>query len=798
MASQQRQSRSGLSTFLDDVVFAFKRLRHSPGFALVAIVTVMLTVGANTAILSVADAVLFRPLPYADPEQVAVIQMMSRKDGKQYTMTPYPFLQALNDACPSVSEVGLLEAGPSLTLDKPDGPQRMPTMEASPNYFQILGVRPAAGRLFGPQDAGGEGRTAVLTFPAWQQLFGGDPSIAGRSITLASTTLDIVGVLPRDFVFPSLFAGRASVVVVRKPLDGQEKGGTFHAVVRVARGATFDRAQAEVDAATAPVAAALAGRQDSVPFLNPARSILYPVGQPVMRYLLAASGLILLLGCANLANLMIVRGRRRLKETAVRLALGASRVRLIRPVVFEALIVGAVGAGLAVLATALLFDVLIKQVPTVAYGRAPVGVSTRVVMISMAMGIMASLMFSLAPAWRSAGTDVLSLIQRRGTGSRRGSWLGRPMVATQVAIAVAIVFGAAIAARAFVEVARVDVGFDAGDVALVSIAAPRAETSQQDFFVRTIQTLRTIPDVRSISAVGSLPFSRQAPDESAQLEGSDKRVAGIVHALPGYTETVGIPLKRGRTFTWDDLRSDPDVALVSEAAARVMFGDADPLNGVFTNGRNRRLRVIGVVGDVRPSYSEPVRPQAYVIPGAAARGLYVVARLRDHRAAALADMKTALRSLNPGSIPTVEWWADQIAADPAYHDPKFQTIVFVALASLALGLTALGIFSVVAYLVSARTREMGVRLAIGAAPHSLVTLVVRQSLLPVAVGVAAGLVLVKWGGRLAEAQFFKVNASDPLMLLAAVGTVVIASLLAAYLPARRATRINPTEVLRAD
>jgi len=798
MASRQHAFRSGLSTFLDDMAFAFRRLRHSPGFAVVGIVTVMLTVGANTAILSVADAVLFRPLPYADPGQVAVIQMMSKKDGKQYTMTPYPFLQALNDGCPSVGEVGLLEDGPSLVVDRPDGPTRLPAMEASPNYFQILGVQPAAGRMFGPQDSGGEGRTAVLSFSAWQQLYGGDPSIAGRSITLGTATLDIVGVLPRDFVFPSIFAGRASVVVLRKPLDGNEKGGTFHAVVRVARGATFERAQAEVDAATAPIAASLPGRQDSVPFLNPVRSILYPVGQPVMRYLLAASGLILLLGCANLANLLVVRGRRRLKETAVRLALGASRVRLIRPIVIEAVIVGAVGAGLAVLITAWTFDLLIKQVPTAAYGRAPVGVSTRVVVISMVMGLLASLLFSLVPAWRSARTDVLALIQRRGSRSRRGSWLGRPMVTAQVAIAVAIVFGAAIAVRAFVDIARVDVGFDSGNVVRVAVAAPRTETNQQNFFSRAIQTLSALPHVVSASAAGSLPFSRQAPDEAAQLEGSPKPVAGIVHALPGYTETVGIPLKRGRTFTWDDVRSDPDVALISEAAARLMFGDSDPLNGVFTNGRNRRLRVIGVVGDVRSSYSEPVRPLAYVMPGAAARSLSVVARVRDHRAATLADIKTALLTLGPALSPTVEWWSDQIATDPAYRDPKFQTIVFMALGTLALGLTALGIFSVVAYLVSARTREMGVRLAIGATPRSLVSLVIRQSLLPVGFGIAVGLGLAKWGGRLAEAQFFKVNASDPAMLAAAVATVLIASILAAYLPARRATRINPTDVLRAE
>lgn len=801
MEPRQNASRSGLMAFVDDAVFAVRRLRHSPGFAAVAIITVMLTVGANTAILSVADAVLFRPLPYADPGHIAIIQVMNKKNGRQYTMTPYTFLQAINDGCPSIGEVGLIEDGPSFTLSRPDGPLRVPAMEASPNYFQILGVQPAAGRLLGPQDTGGEGRTAVLTFSAWQQLYGADPSIVGRSVTLGPTTLDIVGVLPRDFLFPSLFAERASVVVLRKPVDGNEKGGTFHSIVRLAPGATFERAQAEVDAATASISATVSGFADSVPFLNPVKSILYPIGQPVMRYLLAASALILLLGCANLANLLLVRGRRRLKETAVRLALGASRVRLIRPIVIEALIVGAIGAGLALLVTALTFDLLIKEVPSAAYGRAPVGVSVRVVTISMAMGLVASLLFSLVPAWRLAGVDVLALIQRRRTNSRRRTLiggLGASMVGAQVAVAVAVVFGAAIAARSFVEIAKIDLGFQPRDVARIPVGPPQTDTNPQEFYARAMQVVAAVPGVSAASAVGSLPFSRSAPNEGAQIEGGTMMVAGIAYTLPGYVETVGIPLTRGRRLTWEDMRSDPDAVLVSESAARAMFGGDEPLNSIFTNGHGRRFHVVGVVGDVRPSYSEAARPQAYVTPPSTARGLYIVARLRDHRAAVLNDIKTALRTLNPAATPTVDWWTDQIVTDPAYKDPRFQTIVFTALASLALALTALGIFSVMSYVVSARTREMGVRLAIGASPHSLVSLVVRQSLLPVGVGIAAGLALTKWGSKLAEAQFFKVNASDPLMLVLAVATVVLASLLAAYLPARRATRINPTEVLKAE
>jgi putative ABC transport system permease protein len=271
-----------------------------------------------------------------------------------------------------------------------------------------------------------------------------------------------------------------------------------------------------------------------------------------------------------------------------------------------------------------------------------------------------------------------------------------------------------------------------------------------------------------------------------------------VHTLPGYFETVGIAPLRGRVLSWDDLRSESNVAVVNASAAKALFGDREPLGQAFEDSQRRRYTVVGVIADVRHAVADPLEPLTYVIPGLdSTRGLYVFAKTRARDARLLQSLKDDLRSIGTGT-PVVTWWEDQISMDNAYRNPRFQALVLGSLAALALGLTALGIFSVVAYLVAARTREMGVRLAIGASPGSLVGLMVKQTLVPVLAGLIGGLFLAKWGSGLAKAQLFEVDTSDPRMLALSAIVVVVAAVAAAYLPARRATRINPTEVLRAE
>jgi putative ABC transport system permease protein len=421
-------------------------------------------------------------------------------------------------------------------------------------------------------------------------------------------------------------------------------------------------------------------------------------------------------------------------------------------------------------------------------------------MFTLGLGLLACLLCSIVPAWRLTRLDAQALLQgnlQRGIG-RRGRF-GRSMISFQVALALVLVFGAVIAGRAFLSVLRVPLGFTPENVITIRVnPGGQIGPERQAFYIRAVERLAQRGDVISVGAAGSLPLDGSAPDEGARVAGSGEVAAGIVHVLPGYFEAINVPLVRGRLLNWDDVRGGASMAVISESAARRLFSGRDPIGASFTNGRDRQFIVAGVVADVRASMEREPLPATYVIPGQAARLLTLVVRARTRQEAALAAIRREISALAPGAPVTAEWWTNSISALTAYRNPRFQTLVLGAFAALALGLTALGIFGVVAFSVAARTHEMGVRLALGASPRSLVELMVKQTLAPVAGGVLIGLVATRWASRLAEAQLFQVETRDPATLGLTVLTVVAVALLAAYVPARRASRVDPMVVLRAE
>jgi hypothetical protein len=351
-------------------------------------------------------------------------------------------------------------------------------------------------------------------------------------------------------------------------------------------------------------------------------------------------------------------------------------------------------------------------------------------------------------------------------------------------------------------VLNVPLGFDPTGVVTISVRPEATGADVQAFYVRAIDTLQRRGDVTTAGAIGSMPLDSSAPDEGVHTVEGARTAAGIVHMLPGYFETVRVGLRRGRLLDWDDVRGASNAAVMSESAAAAVFPGQDPIGATFTNGRGRRFTVVGLVSDVRKSLDRDARepPPAYVIPGEAVRAMTIVARMRPGTRgdAVLADVKREIAPMVPGSTIAATWWADSVAAVSAYRNPRFQTIVLGGFAVLALVLTALGIFGVVAYLVAARTREMGIRVAVGATPRSLVMLTMRQTMLPVGIGVIAGLVATQWLGRFAEAQLFDVQTKDPVTLAGAALTVLVAALAAAYAPARRAARVDAIVALRAE
>ena len=796
-----------LETAMADCRYAVRQLRRSPVFAVTAIVTLTLCVGANTAVFSIADAVLFRPLPYDEPDGVQVLLMREAQTGTLFTLTPLEYLRVIAERHEGIREVGLIGSGPAIMFTNESGTERIGTVGVTANYFELLGVRAARGRLFHSGNVGQAGRTAVLTHASWRQRFGGDESIVGSAVPIGTETFDIVGVLPPDFIFtPRLPRSNVELVTVEDlwrddtaPAGLGGGGNTWYPIVRLQPDTTPERAQAEMDALLQPLTG-IGDTPSALPFMTDIRSQLYPTGRPIMALLLAASGLILLLGSANLANMLVARARQWELETGVRAALGAGRLRLVRPLLFETAIVGLISGILAIAATTSIFDALLAQVPQAAYGQARVGVDFRVGFLALLAGLSGGLLTGILVAWRSSRNEADVLI-RSGLPNARRRGPGRAMIAAQVGLSVLLVFGAVAASRTFLSVVNTELGFEPENVLVVSLFPPTDDgLTQQAFYSRVLEAVATDPDVISVGATGSLPMDGTLPDVSVFPAGSTERTLGLggIYAFPGYWETARIPLVRGRLLDWDDVQDGTGNALLNESAAERLFPGSEPIGQVLETSDGRPHTVVGVVSDLRTFLNRPLEPLAYVIPPSTARRLTVIVRARARQDRLQERIRREVGDLAAGTPVTARWWTDMIGNQRDYRTPRFQTIVLGSFGTLGLALTAVGIFAVVMFTVSSRKREFGIRLALGARPGALSVWMVREAMVPAGIGLAAGLAATIGLGRLAASGFLDILAPDLSLLILVFAIVTVTAVAAAYLPARRAGQTDPLIALRHE
>jgi predicted permease len=519
--------------------------------------------------------------------------------------------------------------------------------------------------------------------------------------------------------------------------------------------------------------------------------------------MLAGSLLLLLLGCANLANVLLARSQRRDRETGVRAALGATRVALLRPIFMEAVLLGAIGSLAALLVARIAFTQLIGSVPPEAYLGADVGVDGRVLAFTMVLGMVATIAFGVAPAWRASRLDARQLMQERTAGGSPKRRFGAPLVALQVAAALLLVFGASITGRAFMKLLREPIGFTPDNVLTVTIGGRTglpAGQALQEIVLRVMEDVGQEPGVAAVGATSSLPRIRPNAWAPVHRPGTQDIVASQVHAMPGYFEAARIPFVSGRSFTADEVRSGALVAVVSERAARALFPGQDASGAVFTDVHGRAVTVVGVVSDVRQFVARESEPLVYAPTPEAIRlgALNIIARVTARNAELAERVRQRVAALVPGAVVTTGWWDDRMNALAAYRNPRFQSMVLGAFAAIALGLTALGVFGVVSVMVSMRTKEIGIRMAVGSTPQRVVAEAIRRSLVPIVIGIGAGLVATRWLAQLAEAQLYQVEAGDPLVLGLTSVVVLLAGMAAAWIPSGRAGRIDPVVALRSE
>ncbi|MBV8858086.1 MAG: ABC transporter permease [Acidobacteria bacterium] len=814
-----------MRTLLQDLRFGVRTLGKSKGFTAVAVLTLALGIGANTAIFSVVNGLLLRPLPYADSERLAIIWTHSPgANVAQDWPSPGQF-SAVKAAATSFEDLALAQ-GQSLNLAGESGAERIGAVRTTSNMFALLGARPAVGRVFLPEeDAPGRPRTVVLSHGLWQRRFGSDPSAVGRALTLNGQSYEVVGVMPADFqlgyeVMPTVGAVQQADVLLPLPLsaEGMARQGdeNYNIVARLKPGATFERAQAELNLAARNLAQQFPENYpQSRAFSFSVRPLLEQVVgdvRPALLILLGAVAFVLLIACANVANLLLARAAVREKEMAVRTAIGAGRWRIVRQLLTESVALSFVGGALGLLVAFWGLDALRALSP----GNIPrlqnVALDGRVLLFTSAVTTLTGVLFGLAPALRGSRVNLGETLKEggRALAGGGGQRLRNALVVAEVALSLVLLVGAGLLIRSFMRVQQVEPGFDARGVASLRLSVGgtgyQGERSSE-FYRQLLERARALPGVESAGLVTILPLGGGIGWGGVTIEGyvpaggqdaiqADYRVAGM-----GYFETMRVPLKSGRYFDERDAKDSTPVAIIDESMARTYWRGADPVGRRLKTGGDDApwLTIVGVVGGVKQyALDTDSRVTVYLPHGQNPSGtMYLVARTSSDPDALAPALVREARAIEPNvAVFDVKTMEGRLSESLARR--RFAMLALGLFALVALLLAAVGIYGVMSYSVAQRTREIGVRVALGASRRDVLGLVLKRGMLLALVGIGAGLAGAFALTRLMASLLFGVSAADPVTYAAIALLLGTAALLACYVPARRATKVDPMVALRYE
>ena len=812
---------SAADSLWQDLRYAVRMLAKSPGFTAVAALTLALGIGANAAIFSLVNAVLLRPLPYANPGQLVDVSEAKPKAGVSGAGVSYPAFVELRDHSRVFTSVAGL-AGHALTLTGHGEPADVSTLAVTPEFFSLFGTKPLLGRALSPEDGErGAAPVVVLSEQLWRSRFGADPEIAGASITLDQRAYIVVGVMPGGFRTPFFNqADQVWIPLVQDPLFGgwmtrPPRAHWLPVIARLRSGVRPDQARAELETISAGLASQFPAEKGWQVAVEPLQQVIVGDVKEPLLVLLCAVGLLLLIACANIANLLLTRATSRSKEIAVRIALGASQRRIARQLLTESAILGLMGGATGVFLAWWSVSALTSLLPAGLTQLRSIRVDGSVVGFAFVLSLAASLVFGLAPVLHATRSDPqANLRDGSRAGDARGSQRARSfLAAAEVALAMVLLVGAGLLIRSFARLMSVSPGFETEQVVKAEISLPRFQYSRPDqwtaFSNELMTRLQAKPGMQD-SAIGvplpildnsiNLPFAI-AGNPPPQQGATD--TANYVATSPGYFHVMGISLIRGRLFSVDDSASTPPVALISEALAKRYFPGENPLGrqlifGFPPHGDVSR-EIVGVVADIHDvSIASSPGPMMYV-PFAQVPfwGGEVVVRSSLSATEIAAAIRTETHNIDK-DLPVTDIESFPEAVHASVAEPRFRTLLLGLFSAIALLLAATGIFGVISFSVSRRTREIGVRIALGATPASIRHLVIGESAKLVLFGLAAGIPAALILTHFLSALLFGVTPTDPLTFIGVALLLMLVALAAAYLPARRAIRIDPMVALRCE
>lgn len=810
--TREMWGRAWLRQFIQDLKYGLRTMRRGPGFTAVAVLTLALGIGANTAIFSVVNAVLLRPLAYRDPARLVTVLHEGWKP-----VAPANFLD-WREQSRSFESIAAAQSW-NLTMTGQGQPEQLNVLQTSAEMFHVLGVDAALGRTYtAGEDQPGREHVVVISHGFWQRRFGGSPDVVGRQVTLDGEPYTVVGVMPPDFQFAPFWATHAEAWL---PLNlGQRvtdrRGQSLRVFARLKSGVTQEQAQAEMETINKRLEEQYPRANEGLTVsVDPLHEKVVGKSRPALLVILGAVGFVLLIACANVANLTLAKAASRRKEIAVRIALGAGRWRVIRQLLTESLMLSLAGGGTGLLLAYWSNTALASLGPDTLPRVRTVGLDANVLLFTLGLSVLVGLLFGLAPALRSVKTDLIESLKDRARGSspdRRHERVRQLLVVGEIAVSLVLLVGGGLMMRSFLRLTSVEPGFDPRGVltATVPLSGPRYSTDEQRaaFFQQLTTKLSSLPGVKSASAINHIPLGGDVWTFGFTVEGRPapppaERPSAVYRVMrPEYFRTMGATLLKGRDFTERDDAFSPGVVIVNEALARRQWPGEEPLGKRITlNSEGTKQReVVGVVRDLKQGEwaSEP-KPEMYLphSQDASPRSMTLVIRASSDLSELGPEVRREVWAIDK-DLPVSQVTGMEDVVAESVGQQRFNTLLIGVFAATALILAAVGIYGVMSHTVAQRTHEIGVRMALGARGRDVLGMIIRQGLLLTLFGLALGLVGALALTRMMNSILYEVSATDPLVFGGVAAALTLSALLACYLPARRATKVDPIEALRYE
>jgi putative ABC transport system permease protein len=794
-----------------DLRYSIRTLRKTPVFAAAAILTLALGIGANTAIFSVVYAVLLRPLPFAQPDRLVRIAEKNDKINISFFSSSVLNYLSWKEQSQSFQSMGVV-SGAGFNLTSRGEPEQIPGANISPSIVSMLGIQPAAGRAFREgEDAPSAVPVAMISEGLWKRRFGGEASLVGSAITLNGVDYTVVGIAPR--ALQVLAQGDIWVPLV---IDRSREIRLNHVVTTVGRlkpGVSLQQAQSEMDAVSRSVGQQFPEVKDWGVQLQSFFHWFVPDGlRTALLVLLSAVAFVLLIACANVANLLLSRAAARQKEIAVRTALGAGRARLLRQLITESLVLSTLGGAAGLLAAIWAVHLIDTSLLPNLLPVGDIAVDSTVLLFTLGVTLATGLLFGLAPAWQAARTDLNTVLKQggRSMAGNASPLVRNSLVAAELALATILLIGAGLLMQSLLHLQDVRLGFRTDHLLTFQLTLPQAKYPNVgkawQFYQSLLANLRAVPGIRDAALSSGIPLGAgnytrtptgtvgKSPLPAGTQVPIDWRIAS-----PGYFRAMEIPLLRGRDFTDQDSPTTQRIAIVSQKTAQKIWGDDDPIGRQLTFGANRPLTVVGVVGDVRSNGLDQEPFPTMYFPASVRQWpiMDIVIRTAAAPESALPAVRQKVRELDAelpvSTVRTMEQWISTGATQP-----RLNTILLALFAAVAVLISAIGIYGVLSYSVTRRTREIGVRMALGAQSADVLRLVVREGMAVGVAGIAIGLLGSIAVSRLLSALLFGVASRDPATFAGVAALLFSVALLACYIPARRAARVSPLEALRDE